>query len=103
MATTSSRSAVTTKKVLVELGEDSLPVSFASGFVSDYESVRESIAIKAKVDAKDMVLKVKSEEFKGRWVNLDEGDSIEDKSVIMCIVRTSKVCSVSTISLKVKC
>ena len=77
--------------MLVELGEDSLPVSFVSGFVSDYESVKESIAIKFKVDAKDLVLKVKSEELGGRWVNLDEGESIEDKSVIMCIVRTSKV------------
>lgn len=82
---------VVTKKVLVELGEDSLPVSFASGFVSDYESVKEAIAIKAQVDAKDLVLKVKSEEFGRRWVNLDEGDSIEDKVVIMCIVRTAKV------------
>lgn len=84
---TSSRGTVT-KKVLVELGEDSLPVSFVSGFVTDYESAKEAIAIKAKVDAKDLVLKVKSEEFGGRWVNLDEGDSIEDKSVL---VRTSKV------------
>ena len=98
---TSSRGTVT-KKVLVELGEDSLPVSFVAGFVSNYESAKEAIAIKAKVDAKDLVLKVKSEEFGGRWVNLDEGDSIEDKSVIMCIVRTSKVWSVCTVSLKVK-
>ena len=47
--------------------------------MSGYESVKVSIAIKAKVDAKDFVLKVKSEEFGGRWVNLDEGDSIEVK------------------------
>ena len=64
--------------------------------------MKEAIAIKAKVDAKDLVLKVKSEEFGGRWVNLDEGDSVEDKGVIMCVVRTSKVRNVCIVSLKVK-
>ena len=90
MASSTSRGTVT-KKVLVELGDDSLPVSFMSGVVSDYESVRESTAMKAGVDADDLVLKVKSEEFGGRWVNLSEEDTIADKSVIMCVIRTSKV------------
>lgn len=91
MAYSTSRGTIL-KKVLVELGDDSLPVSFVSGAVSDYQSVRESIAIKAGVDADDLILKVKSEEFGGRWVNLTEEDAVPDKSVIMCVVRTSKVC-----------
>ena len=90
MASSTSRGTVT-KKVLVELGDDSIPVSFMSGVVSDYESVRESIAFKARVDADDLVLKVKSDEFGGRWVNLSEEDAIADKSVIMCVIRTSMV------------
>ena len=49
------------KKVLVELGNDSLPVSFVLG-----------AAIIAGVDADDLIFKVKSEEFGGRWVNLTE-------------------------------
>ena len=57
----------------------------------------ESIAIKAGVDADDLILKVKSEEFGGRWVNLTEEDAVPDKSVIMCFVRTSKVCWCSCI------
>ena len=90
MASSSSRGTIR-KKVLVELGDDSLPVSFLSGIVSDYESVKESIAIKAGVAAHELILKVKSEEFGGRWVNLSEEDEIADKSVIKCVIRTSKV------------
>ena len=90
MASSSSRGTVR-KKVLVELGDDSLPVSFLSRIVSDYESVRESIAIKTRTDPGDLVLKVKSEEFGGRWVNLSEEDEIADKSGIKCVIRTSKV------------
>ena len=75
----------------MELGDDTLPVSFLSGIVSDYESMRESIAIKTRTDPDDLVLKVKSEEFGGRWVNLSEEDEITDKSVIKCVIMTSKV------------
>ena len=94
MASTSSRTV--TEKVLMEPGDDSLPVSFTSGLVSDYESLRESIAAKAMLDADYLVVKVKSEEFGGKWVNLTKEDAVPDKSVIMCVVRTSKVCSYQT-------
>ena len=80
-----------TKKVLVELGDDSLPVSFTSGFGSDYESLRESVAINVGVQAEHVILKVKSDEFGGRWVNLTDEDEIADKSVVMCLLRSPKV------------
>ena len=94
MASSSSRTV--TKKVLVELGDDSLLVSFTSGLVSDYESLKESIAAKTMLDVDDLVVKVKSEEFGGKWVNLTKEDAVPDKSVVMCVVRTSKVCSYQT-------
>ena len=87
MASSSSRTVA--KKVLVELGDDSLLVSFTSGLVSDYESLKESIAAKTMLDVDDLVVKVKSEEFGGKWVNLTKENAVPDKSVVMCVVRTS--------------
>ena len=70
-----------TKKVLVEYEENTIPVSFVSGkdMGSDYEAVTEAATTQLTVSPTDLVLKIQSEEWGGRWVNIGENDIIPDK------------------------
>lgn len=90
MAGNSSNSC--TKRVLVELEEDSIRVAFVSGDnSSDCKAVTQALADQLHVEAKDLVLKVQSDEWGGRWVNVCDDDVIPDKTVLKATLRTSKV------------
>ena len=38
------------------------------------------------------ILKIQSEEWEGRWINVCEGDIIPDKAVLQAVIRPAKVC-----------
>ena len=80
-----------TKKVLVEHEEDTVPVSFVSGggMGSDYEAVTEAAATQLTVSPTDLVLKIQSEEWGGRWVNIGENDIILEKAILQAVIRKS--------------
>ena len=65
-----------TKTVLVEHEGDTVPVSFVSGgdMGSDFKAVTEAAAIQLAVSPADLVLKIQSDKWGGRWVN--SGQSI---------------------------
>ena len=86
-----SSSISPTKKVLVEFGEDSIRVDFVSGVDSDCKAVSQVLADQLHVEAKDLVLKVQSDDWGGRWVNVCDDDVIPDKTVLKAILRSSKV------------
>ena len=80
-----------TKKVLVEFEDDAIPVSFVSGgeMGSDYKAATEAAALQLSVLPSDLVLKIESEEWGGRWVNVCEDDIIPDKAVLKATLRKS--------------
>ena len=91
MAASMMAESVCSKKVLVEFEDDAIPVSFVSGgeMGSDCKAVTEAAAIQLSVSAADLVLKMQSEEWGGRWINVCENDNIPDKAVLKAAVRKS--------------
>lgn len=81
----------TTKKVLVEHDEDTIPINFVSGegVGSDFKAVTEAAAIQLDVSPADLVLKIQSDEWGGRWINIGENDVIPDKAILQAVIRKS--------------
>ena len=80
-----------TKKILVELEDDAVPVSFVSGgdVGSDNEAATEAAATQLDVPPTDLVLKIQNEEWGGRWVNVCKNDVIPDKAILQAVLRKS--------------
>ena len=79
------------KKILVEHEDDTVPVSFISrgDMGSDYKAATEAAATELAVSPTDLVLKMQSEEWGGRWVNVCKNDVIPDKAVLQAVLRKS--------------
>lgn len=84
------------KTVLVIVGENRKPITFESSGGQD--SLKR--AIKAKFDkvGSDFMLQVKSSEWNGLFVDIEEGDVIENKSVINVVNKVSTVVSINNTS-----
>lgn len=94
-----SSSNTCTKRVLIEVEEDSIRVGFVSGGGdSDCTAITLELADQLHVDAEDIVLKVQSDDWGGRWVNVRDDDVIPDKTVLKAILRSSKVYGISKFS-----
>ena len=97
---------MTSKKVLVEHEDDSFPVSIASG-QSESKAIKEKIGAQLALPSTDLVLKIQSEEWGGRWVNVGDHDVILDKAVLKVLIRSAKVCwqcyKLSTFCLPLSC
>ena len=79
-----------TKKVLVEHEEDTVHVSFVSGGdMGDFKAVTEAAAIQLAVSPADLVLKIQSDKWGGRWVNIGQNEIIPNKTILRAVIRKS--------------
>lgn len=81
------------KKVLVEIGDDSYQISIScdNETNSDLEAVQEAVAALVQVEPQELIVKIESEEWGGRWVNLSDLDIFPDKAVLKATIRPAKV------------
>ena len=49
---------------------------------SDFKAVTEAAAIQLAVSPADLVLKIQSDEWGGRWVNIGQSEIIPDKTIL---------------------
>ena len=78
------------KRVLVEMGNNRKPVCF----VSDSDETNLTLVKKAIVsvfniqlsESENILVQVKSEEWGGLWVDIEEEERIVDKSVLKAII-----------------
>ena len=63
--------------------------------MGDFKAVIEAAAIQLAVSPADLVLKIQSDEWGGRWVNIGQSEIIPDKTILRAVIRKStKVASV---------
>ena len=82
---------VCTKKILVEFEDDTVPVNFVSGgdVGCDCKAATEAAATALDVPCTELILKMQSEEWGGRWVNVHKDDVIPDKAILQAVLRKS--------------
>lgn len=78
-----------TKKILIQHEEDRDPVSFVSGadIRSDCKTATQAVATWLTIPPTNLVLKIRSEEWEGMWVNVCENDVIPDNVIVQAVVR----------------
>lgn len=81
------------KKVLIEFSEDTYEVSFLSQpEASDLLSLKRAAASAiGSISPEELVLRVESDEWGGRLVNVGEKDTIKDRTILKASIQKAQV------------
>ena len=82
---------VRTKTILVDFGERRKPITFSS---SIERSLKEGIAAAFgfQQPARELIIQLKSEDWGGMWIDVDDPETIPDRSVVKAIQVCMRVC-----------